>query len=156
MCDQGRERDDARALSPAHLIESRGARGAYAHARWNACARRPGTPPFQSAPRMPLHALRLANRAPRDSIKCAGLRNDAFNLPYRGAQRPSRLPARGRQRGRLRYPAAADTRRSAHACVAATPAARSGASRRPCGSATHAARRLMQADQHERLVGTSQ
>ncbi|ACB62761.1 conserved hypothetical protein [Burkholderia ambifaria MC40-6] len=49
-------------LSPAHLIESRGARGAYAHARWNACARRPGTPPFQSAPRMPLHALRLANR----------------------------------------------------------------------------------------------
>lgn len=35
--------------SPAHLIASRGARGAYAHTRWNACARRAGTPPFQPA-----------------------------------------------------------------------------------------------------------
>lgn len=96
-----------------------------------------------------------APRAPRDAIKCAGLRNDAFNPPYRGAQRPSHIPARGRQRGRLRCPATADTRRSVHACVAATPAARPG-SRRPCGSATRTAQPLVQADQHERLVGPSQ
>ncbi|WP_175728782.1 hypothetical protein [Burkholderia ambifaria] len=48
--------------SPAHLIASRGARGAYAYTRSNACARRAGTPPFQSAPRMLPRVLQLANR----------------------------------------------------------------------------------------------
>ncbi|MBR7933261.1 hypothetical protein I6H84_13850 [Burkholderia ambifaria] len=48
--------------SLAHLIASRGARGAYTHTRSNACARRAGTPPFQSAPRMLPRVLQLANR----------------------------------------------------------------------------------------------
>ncbi len=157
VCDHGRERDDARAPNRTRDPDVRAARatGSRAAARGNVhVAGWKGGAPARRA-----HGFHrvcaYAPRAPRDTIKCAGLRNDASTYRF-AAQRPSRLPARGRQRGRLRYPAPADVRRSAHACVVATPAARPGASRRPCGRATQAAQRLMQADQHERLVGTSQ